>query len=70
MADNTCISCGEIIPEGRNVCPICEKGYDAVCRKCLYDLGGGRDNCRLGVASECRDGGGYEAFKPKEGGKN
>ena len=23
--DNTCISCGEIIPEGRQICPNCEK---------------------------------------------
>lgn len=22
--ENTCICCGEIIPEGRMVCPICE----------------------------------------------
>ncbi len=32
------------------------------CAGCLYDLGGGRDNCCLGVAAECRDGGGYEAW--------
>lgn len=32
------------------------------CTGCLYDLGGGRDNCCLGVAAECRDGGGYEAW--------
>ena len=32
------------------------------CEGCLYDLGGGRDNCCLGVAAECRDGGGYEAW--------
>ena len=23
--DNTCVMCGEIIPEGIMVCPICEK---------------------------------------------
>ena len=23
--DNTCIICGELIPEGRQVCPECEK---------------------------------------------
>lgn len=23
---NTCVSCGEIIPEGRQVCPKCETG--------------------------------------------
>ena len=24
MADNVCVSCGEVIPEGRQVCPNCE----------------------------------------------
>ena len=24
--DNTCVCCGEMIPEGRQVCYICEKG--------------------------------------------
>lgn len=32
------------------------------CDGCLYDLGGGRDNCMLNVAYECRDGGGFEAW--------
>lgn len=26
MNNNRCICCGEIIPEGRQICPICEKG--------------------------------------------
>lgn len=25
--DNTCVCCGEIIPEGRMVCPNCEEGF-------------------------------------------
>ena len=25
--DNTCVFCGEIIPEGRQVCPQCEEKY-------------------------------------------
>ena len=25
MSDNRCVYCGEIIPEGRQVCPTCEK---------------------------------------------
>ena len=25
MNDNRCIYCGEIIPEGRQICPTCEK---------------------------------------------
>lgn len=37
------------------------------CRGCVNDLGGGRDNCLLNVAYECRDGGGFEAYKAKEG---
>lgn len=36
------------------------------CEGCQYDLGGGRDNCLLCVAHECRDGGGFEAYKAKE----
>ena len=26
---NTCICCGEQIPEGRSVCPICESVFDS-----------------------------------------
>ena len=25
MSDNRCVYCGEIIPEGRQVCPTCER---------------------------------------------
>lgn len=25
MPDNTCVCCGDVIPEGRQVCQICEK---------------------------------------------
>lgn len=28
--DNKCVSCGEIIPEGRQVCPQCEKRHSAI----------------------------------------
>ena len=24
MSENRCICCGDVIPEGRHVCPICE----------------------------------------------
>ena len=27
--ENTCICCGEQIPEGRSVCPICESVFDS-----------------------------------------
>lgn len=26
--DNRCVCCGEIIPEGLMVCPVCEGKYD------------------------------------------
>lgn len=32
------------------------------CDGCKHDLGGGRDNCRLNLAYECRDGGGFELW--------
>lgn len=28
MADNTCVCCGAIIPEGRQICLICEREND------------------------------------------
>ena len=34
------------------------------CDGCKHDLGGGRDNCRLNLSYECRDGGGFEAWEP------
>lgn len=33
MNDNTCIFCGDIIPEGRQVCPVCEMKAAAQKRK-------------------------------------
>lgn len=36
------------------------------CAGCRHDLGGGRDNCRLNLAYECRDGGGFEAWEAGE----
>lgn len=39
----TCVSCGEVIPEGRQVCPICQKGAtdekqieEKNCKECLH----------------------------------
>ena len=31
MSEDRCICCGEIVPEGRMVCPICEKGKPRKC---------------------------------------
>ena len=31
--DNRCVCCGEIIPEGRQVCPNCEKGKRRITMK-------------------------------------
>ena len=28
MNDNRCVCCGRVIPEGRQVCPICEKNAE------------------------------------------
>lgn len=28
MNENTCVCCGEVIPEGRQICYKCEKGAD------------------------------------------
>lgn len=36
------------------------------CAGCRHDLGGGRDNCRLNLSYECRDGGGFEAWENEE----
>ena len=36
------------------------------CEGCKNDLGGGRDNCRLNLSFECRDGGGFEAWEPED----
>lgn len=30
MNDNTCVCCGAQIPEGRQICPICERKDNAV----------------------------------------
>lgn len=29
MGENRCVCCGEIVPEGRMVCPNCENGVTA-----------------------------------------
>lgn len=34
--ENRCISCGEIIPEGRLVCNNCSNGYYSLCYNCSY----------------------------------
>ena len=39
MSTNTCVCCGAIIPEGRQVCPICEYKAEhrtAPCVACRY----------------------------------
>lgn len=34
------------------------------CEGCRHDLGGGC--CRINLEAECREGGGFEAWEPKE----
>lgn len=33
-----CVMCGEIVPEGRQVCPNCEKQYIMRCPRCGIEL--------------------------------
>lgn len=33
MGEERCVMCGEIIPEGRQVCPTCEKNANRVKKK-------------------------------------
>lgn len=39
---------------------------ERTCESCKYDLGGGYNNCRINLESECAAGD-YEAWEPKEG---
>jgi len=43
------------------------KAEERCCETCRHDLGGGYDNCRINLESECAAGG-YEAWEPKETG--
>ena len=52
MNNNRCLFCNRIIPEGRQVCPTCEKGItltsvtpeNEVCRECKKKCKG--DDCK------------------------
>ena len=35
MTDNRCVCCGDIIPEGRQVCPVCEMKFAAASRAAI-----------------------------------
>lgn len=35
------------------------------CEGCIHDLGGG--HCRINMERECREGGGFELWEPKDG---
>lgn len=37
MGENRCLYCGEIIPEGRQVCPSCEKIQSETTKAELFD---------------------------------
>ena len=43
-----------------------EAHMEKSCETCRYDLGGGRYNCQINEEQECRDGGGYELWEPKD----
>ena len=38
MSEEYCVMCGDIIPEGRMVCPICEKKWKGALLKFLNPL--------------------------------
>ena len=37
MSANLCVCCGAVIPEGRQVCPICEKGKNPMKNREAYN---------------------------------
>lgn len=40
MTEERCVSCGSIIPEGRQVCPNCENGYNQLIEKFITEIRG------------------------------
>lgn len=56
MSEDRCVCCGEVIPEGRMVCPQCEPS----CLRCAND---GLD---LPQCKECGPDNGYAWYRPKE----
>ena len=46
-----CVCCGEVIPEGRHVCPICEKAHGSIVDVAFsfYDKVETYDNCTVQV---------------------
>lgn len=45
--NNTCICCGEIIPEGRQVCPACDKTHIEVMARDICPVPVDCDECHL-----------------------
>lgn len=43
----TCVCCGAVIPEGRQVCPDCEKALDKDNNTKLMEVLYGRSFCRI-----------------------
>lgn len=37
MGENRCVCCGDIIPEGRQICPICEQRKNTVRRETIVE---------------------------------
>lgn len=53
MKENRCVMCGEIIPEGRQVCPKCEKSKE--CTNCRYFVGCEKANWVLGCEEHTKN---------------
>lgn len=59
--ENRCISCGEIIPEGRQVCGVCERGGTIVITRNTYlkDYGISKEEAKK-IEEYCKKATGYE----------
>lgn len=57
--ENRCVCCGEIIPEGRQVCPRCESQGNVVAVRpafSFYDQVESYDNCTVQVLTNTKTG--------------
>lgn len=60
MLDDKCVCCGEYVPEGKMVCPICENAEYSIKKGC----GIMANNNPMFNSSGCKDPTAYEAMKP------
>jgi len=58
-ADNLCVICGNVIPEGRQACPNCEAQVDASANRIMSPCKNCTDRC-IGCHTTCGD---YAIYK-------